>query len=320
MRGALLGLSASPTALIPTSSPTRGCCGDGHIDCRRDDGACRDCQHPGASLAAAPVEISGTGGSITVPPVTVSSLSCSPASVGPAGSSACTVNLSAQAGNVGSVVTLTSSTSTLTVPASVTVPPGSMSASFTSTAGSFSSDQTATVTAALNGSSANTSVSLVAPILVSSLQCGISTLTQNQNTSCTVTLSKAAPAGGVTVTLANTTTALIVPASVAVPANATSAAFTVSTATIRSAQTATITATANGSSAKVSVGLVTPVQIDSLSCARASLSPNTATVCTAILTAAAPASGAVLRISLTFAPRRSRPAISAVQRGASLLV
>jgi Concanavalin A-like lectin/glucanases superfamily/Bacterial Ig domain len=115
----------------------------------------------GASPAGYWGAVSATGGSITTL-LTLSSLACSPASVGPGGSSVCTIYLGAPAGAGGAIVTLNSNTSSLTVPTSVTVPAGSNNVGFTSTAGSFSSSQTATVTATLNGSSVATSIALAA--------------------------------------------------------------------------------------------------------------------------------------------------------------
>jgi hypothetical protein len=155
----------------------------------------------GASPAGEPLAISGTSGIVILPlpegtPATVTSLSCSPASVGPTGLLTCTLNLSAAAGSGGAIVALSSTSSSLMAPAYVTVPAGASSSTFSSTTSSFSSDQAAVITATLNGSSANTSVALVAPVLVSAMQCAASSLAANSNTSCTVTLSKAAPAAG----------------------------------------------------------------------------------------------------------------------------
>src|SRR5262249_24473654 len=63
--------------------------------------------------------------------------------------------------------------------------------------------------------------------VVSSLVCNPTSINSGSSTTCTVTLSQAAPAGGSTVTLSsNNTTALPVPASVTVPATASSTTFT----------------------------------------------------------------------------------------------
>ena len=61
------------------------------------------------------------------------------------------------------MVGLSSSVPSLSVPASVTIPLNSSSATFTATAGALSSDQTATITATLNSSSKSATLSLIAP-------------------------------------------------------------------------------------------------------------------------------------------------------------
>ena len=92
----------------------------------------------------------------------------------------------------------------------------------------------------------------------------------NASGTCTVTLTKAAPAGGALVTVTNTNTVLTVPASVTVAAGATFVTFNATTLGIASDQSATLTATYNGSSANATVGLSASVQVSSLACTRQS--------------------------------------------------
>ena len=93
------------------------------------------------------------------PPVTLSSLACSPTSIGSGATTTCTVALSGAAqGNT--VVSLSSNNSLLPVQGSVTVPGGSSSATFSAVAGSISSYQSATLTAILGGVSQTATVSL----------------------------------------------------------------------------------------------------------------------------------------------------------------
>lgn len=264
---------------------------------------------PAAATSAGAAEgltASGTAGGVTVPPTalppTLSSVSCNPASIGSGATSTCTLTLSGAAPS-GTVVTLSSSSANLTVPASVTVATGSNTANFTATAGSFSSDQTVTVKGTLNSSSVNTSVSLVTPVSVSAVQCTPSSVGSNASTSCTVTVSKAAPAGGAVVTLSASASALTVPASVTIPANAVSASFTATTGAITAPLTATITASLNRTSAvaSLSLGAVSSTTISSLKCAVSTLTPNTGTNCTATLAGAAPSGGTVLSVSMSSA-------------------
>jgi uncharacterized protein (TIGR03437 family) len=90
------------------------------------------------------------------------SLTLSASSVAGGGTAQGTVTLSAAAPSGGAVVSLSSNSTPVTVPASVTVPTGATSATFTVTAGTVSSGQTATITASYSGSSAQASLAVSA--------------------------------------------------------------------------------------------------------------------------------------------------------------
>jgi trimeric autotransporter adhesin len=236
--------------------------------------------------------ISMTGNSVGI-----SSLACNPASIGQNASATCTMNLSNVAPAGGATVTLSNSNPNLTAPLSVPVTVGATKASFAVTTSGIASDQSATLTATLGATSAATTVSLVAPILVSSLACTPSTLGPNASSTCTVTLTKAAPTGGAAVTLSDNSAALTVQSSVTVPAAATSATFNATTAAISSDQTATITASYNGSSANSTISLSAAVLVSSLACTPSTLGPNASSTCTVTLTKAAPTGGAAVTLS-----------------------
>jgi len=91
---------------------------------------------------------------------------------------------------------------------------------------------------------------------VSSLACLPATLSSNSSSTCTVTLTQAAPTGGALVTLTNTNTALTAPASVTVAAAATTATFNATTAALASNQSATLKATYNSTSASATISMV----------------------------------------------------------------
>ena len=129
--------------------------------------------------------------------------------------------------------------------------------------------------------------------------CNPTSLGQNASSTCTVTLTQAAPTGGALVTLTNTNATLSVPASVTVAAAATTATFAATTTTISSNQSATITATYNSSSANATVSLVAPVLVSSLACNPTSLGQNASSTCTVTLTQAAPTGGALVTLTNT---------------------
>jgi trimeric autotransporter adhesin len=260
----------------------------------------------GASPEGYAIPVAATGGSITIvappvvppvaPPPTLTSVVCAPNSLSSGGTSICTVNLSAPT-NAAVAVGLSSSVPAFVVPASVTIPLNASSATFAATAGALSADQTAVLIASLNGTSTTTSVSLLAPGMVSSLACNPSTLGPNSSTTCTVSLTKAAPTGGAIVTLSDNNLALTVPASVTVPAAAASATFSATTAGIASDQSATITASYNGSFVTAGINLAASAFVSSLACNPSSVGPNSFTTCTVSLTKAAPSGGAIVTLS-----------------------
>ena len=134
------------------------------------------------------------------------------------------------------------------------------------------------------------------PASLSSLQCAAATLAANFSTTCTVTLSKAAPSGGATVALVSNTPALAVPASVIVPAAANSATFSASTGAFTTDQSGVVTASLNGSSSTVALTLVAPVTLSSLQCA-ATLAANSSTTCTVTLSKATLSGAASVLVS-----------------------
>ena len=251
----------------------------------------------GTSSNAEPITVTPTSG--TASSIIISLLSgiiCSPSSLAPNSAAVCTVTLSSPVAG-GATVALTS-TGSITVPTSVSIAANSASATFSATAGSFTTDQTATITGAMNGISATASLSLVAPVTLSSLACANGSVPASSTTTCTVTLSKGAPTGGATVSLASgATSALTVPSSVTVAQAATTATFTATAAGVTADQTATITATFNGSSKLVSLTVTSPITLTSLACASGSVPASSTTTCTVTLSKSAPTGGGIVSLA-----------------------
>ncbi|MGC2502262.1 MAG: IPT/TIG domain-containing protein, partial [Silvibacterium sp.] len=87
----------------------------------------------------------------SAPSATLSGLSCSNGTMTGAGMDACTVTLTGAGGTGGMAVSLSSGSSAVTVPSSVTVPAGASSAGFTATVSAVTTSQTATLTASAGG-------------------------------------------------------------------------------------------------------------------------------------------------------------------------
>lgn len=212
-----------------------------------------------------PITIKGTSGSlsqtasatlvVSTSGGTSLTLACNPASLGPNASSTCTVTLSQAAPSRGATVALTSTNAALTVPPSVTVRARATTATFSATTTTIAGNQSATITATYSGSSANAVITLVASVLVSSLSCNPATLGPNASSTCTVTLTQAAPTGGSTVAISDNNAALTTPGSVTVAAGSTRGTFSATTGSFTGSQSVTVTASLNGNYATTTITL-----------------------------------------------------------------
>jgi hypothetical protein len=248
--------------------------------------------------------------------VVVSALSCAPISLASGGTATCTVTLGQAAGAGGAVVAISSSSQALTVPTTVSVAANASTATFTATAGTISSGQIVVVSATLNGGSQSDAITLVVPMVLSSLSCSPASLASGATSTCTVTVAQPGGAGGAVVSLASNSSALSVPATLSIPAGATTATFTATAGTISSGQTAVVTATLNGSSQTASLTLTMLTQVSSLSCIPASLASGAMSTCTVTLTQSAGVGGATVALASS-TPTLTVPASILVAAGNS---
>ena len=254
---------------------------------------------------------------ITVAPLSVSSVTLNPATVISGTPSTGTVTLNAAAPSGGTVVTLKSSnTAAATVPASVTVPAGSTSATFTVSTSAVTTSTSVSITATYSGNSQSATLT-VAPLSVSSLTLNPSTLTSGAPSTGTVTLNAAAPSGGTVVTLkSSNTAAATVPASVTVPAGSTSATFTVSTSAVTTSTSVSVTATYSGSSQSATL-TVAPLSVSSVTLNPATVTSGTPSTGTVTLNAAAPSGGTVVTLKSSNTAAATVPASVTVPAGST---
>jgi hypothetical protein len=159
-----------------------------------------------------------------------------------------TVNLNSMAPAGGLVVTLSSSSPAVTVPASVTVRAGAISATFPVTTSSVTADTTVTISGT-RGTTQSTTLTVTSgptgPSLSSVSVDRFSVVGGNAATG-TVFLNAAAPPGGAVVTLSAESPAVTVPASVTVPADAVAVTFPVTTSTVTAPTAVSITGSFGG--------------------------------------------------------------------------
>jgi uncharacterized protein (TIGR03437 family) len=243
-----------------------------------------------------------------VPAVPLKSLTCAlPAAngtqiMGSLASAACTLNLSGAA-SANQNISLKSNSAALTVPASISVPSGSSSATFNAQSGKLPSNtQAVSVTATGYGSSAAAHFTLA--VLVSSLTCTPSQIEipAGPPARCTIALSQALPSSA-TVAIQSNSKSLTVPATVSVTAGSSSAVFTAKTLN-PPYTTTTVSANLSGISRTANITVGIP-PIKSAACNPAQLSAGLSAVCTVILAGPSPAvttspqSGQALTITST---------------------
>ena len=196
--------------------------------------------------------------------VHMSGVSCTPSTVTGSELVPCSVALSTAASSAGQAITLTSSSSSVTVPSSITVSSGGASISFTAQVASVSSNQSATITAATNGTQATTILNMSAAGMVSSISCAPNMVISGNSVPCTVSLTQPAPSAGSSVILSGGGgSSLSLPGAVVVPQGSTSATFS-ATGLGTAATALTITASYNGSSQSCSVFVSPPVSLSLL--------------------------------------------------------
>jgi len=188
----------------------------------------------------------GAKGSATV--ATLTKVSCGTLSLTGAQSKECSAYLSAAATSP-TTVTLKSSNTALSVPATVTVPTGHTTGAFDAVSAAVSQSVAVTITAKASKVTVTDQITVYpsadSGASLSHVSCGTQTLTGPTTKACSVSLS-AATTNAMVVKLSSSNSALQVPATVSVPAGASTGGFKVTASAVSSTETATLTATADG--------------------------------------------------------------------------
>ncbi|HZH98030.1 MAG TPA: proprotein convertase P-domain-containing protein, partial [Fimbriimonadaceae bacterium] len=231
---------------------------------------------------------STTGGGTTA---ALSNLTFNPPSVVGGNPSTGTVTLTSAAPTGGASVSLTSSSTAITVPASVTVPAGATTATFTANTIRVTADVTRSVSATYLGVTKSANLTVIASAGVSNLTASPSTAYGGDKLVGTVTLTAAAPAGGANVTLRSGSSILLVPGSVMVSAGSTSAAFTIDTLHVYATYTRYIYADYAGTTKAVAITLSSGPALYSFTANPATVKGGSSTTGAIRLNAVAPAGG-----------------------------
>ncbi len=239
--------------------------------------------------------------------VTLSSLTLNPTTIPNGGSSTGTVTLGGAAPSGGAVVGLSSNSSFIIVPGSVTVSAGASTATFPVTTNPFVLSNTAVViTATLGNSTVQASLTLTPGIAVSSLRLNPTSVTGGSNSTGTVTITSPAPSSGTEILISTSqnppcSLPVILPYTVTVPAGSTSVSFTIRTTSTTSSCTAPIYAQSGGRTVSanftVNPGGSSGPTLSSLTLNPTSVSGGSSSTGTVTLTRAAPFGGTVVSLS-----------------------
>jgi sugar lactone lactonase YvrE len=239
----------------------------------------------------------------------------SPSLVTGGASSTGTVTISGPAPAGGQPVALSSlDPSVASVPATVVVPEGALSASFTIQTANPSSNRAVLIEAQIDGR-AVVAVLTVRPVSVATFALSASSVIGGGSVSASVSLTRPAPAGGTVVEVSYGNAAITGPATVALAAGETSKSFTIQT-------TAVAADTAGFVGARVGAGLlraplrVLAPQLLSVSVSPATLKGGLSSTLTVRLTGPAPAAGYVVALSSS-STKASLPNAVLVPAGAS---
>jgi len=233
---------------------------------------------------------------LTLVPEGLFSVTVNPTTVDGGVSSTGTVTLTGIAPKGGTVVRLSSSDSAAaSVPGSVTVPAGSLSANFTVKTLGVATKTMETITGKV-GTTSETAFLTVNPAVLESLTLNPTTVAGGQPSTGTVTVKGVAPPSGLVIQLTSSKGSAAVPAKVTIPGGKTSATFTVKTTTVATQNSATITATSNGVTESASL-TINPIGVLSLKLNPTSVTGGKSSTATVQLSGAAPTGGIIVTLA-----------------------
>jgi len=228
-----------------------------------------------------------------------------------------TVTLDNPAPIGGFVVNLTTSNAALaTVPASITIPAGALSANFTTTTGTVAVPTKVTIAARRTGFTTVAFKPTVLPPAVTSISLSQDAVVGGNGITGTVMIASAAPAGGVTVTLGSSKPlAATMPASVVVPAGTTVVNFAITTHGVAAATTAVLKASVYPTTPVTKNLLVKQASFSGFAFDPATIQGGSPTTGTVTLDGEAPPAGYVITLTSPYPAVLSVPASVTVPAG-----
>lgn len=219
-----------------------------------------------------------------------------PASVRGGLTSSISVQLNGPAPAGGVVATLSSSSTSASVPSVVTIQAGQTSASATISTFPVSLTTESQISAGLRGVTKSASLQIKTPDVLS-LTLGTGTIVDGGSTTATVKIAVNAPTGGLVVQLNSSSEAAVVPSFVTIPSGSSTATFAVTGSPVLEPNAATISATLGESSKSAQVNVV-PL-FAGVSVNPSGVRGGQSVTGTVTLNASAPSGGRVVNLSVS---------------------
>jgi hypothetical protein len=251
-----------------------------------------------SATASVPIKATFNGKSLTViltvTPYSITAFNLSAATAVGGNAVSGTITLAGKAGPSGDLVSLKSSGSGVTVPATATVAAAATAVTFAVSSTPVTVVATVTLTATLGSSTVSTIIKVV-PAIVSVVRVAPSPVVGGVSTKCAVYINGAAPTGGQAVAVSCNSTFATFPASITVPAGATAANATVTTSPVSVPTTVVVTGKTAAVSAETTF-VINPAPLASIKTATSTVVGGKATVLTITLGGKAGPTGLVVQL------------------------
>ena len=242
--GATINLSSSNPAVVPVPATIAM---SGNTAWTQFQGQAGQVTAPTPVTLTATINSVSASAQFTLQPTSLRSLTISPATISGGAQPQGIVMLNGQAPAGGAVVSLSSNSPMVSPPASVTVEPGSFSASFPIPTSGVTANTTATVTASYNGSASQAQVTLTPQQAPASLTLSPTSTTGTGGSSfATVTVASPQSTDQVLQVASSNPSIASVPNGVMIPAGSTTGGFNIFTTSVSAQTVVTISVSGGG--------------------------------------------------------------------------
>lgn len=248
---------------------------------------------------------------LTIAPLVVTQVLLNPGSVTGGTGSTGTIELNGNGSGAATKVTLVSSSSSVIVPATVSVPANSKLVSFPIKTAAVAADKVASITAKTLVQPQSANLTVLAPSL-SLMTSNPSVVVGGGSSNGTISVGSVAPVGGLKVALASSNLQSQVPSSVTIPAGKTFVNFPIKTVAVSQQIISTISATLNGSQIQTNL-TINPPTLSGFSVSPTTVKGGNSAMGKVSLSSIAPAGGMTVTLSMQGSGASVPPSVTVPQ-------